>query len=98
MKPVSVSDAKNNLSALIRKIRGGSVITITDRGVPVAQLVPPAPVRGMPASAIDLAQRGLLRLPERPLTPEWADGLPLPRPAPGGSVLRALLEERESGM
>jgi prevent-host-death family protein len=98
MKHVSVSEAKNTLSALIRKIRGGAVITITDRGVPVARLVTPGPVHGIPASAVELAQRGLLRLPERPLTADWDKGLPLPKPTAGGSVLRALLEERDSGL
>jgi len=36
MKTVSVSDAKNGLSALLREVRGGATIVITDRGVPIA--------------------------------------------------------------
>ena len=98
MKSVSISVAKNTLSALIRKIHGGSVITITDRGVPVARLVPPANVQGVPPAAVDLAARGLLRLPETALSPDWSSKLPArPRLRKGASVLKALIEERESG-
>jgi prevent-host-death family protein len=98
MKSVSVSEAKNTLSALLRKVRGGRTITITDRGVPVARLVPPSPYGGLPASVQELANRGLLHLPDRLLTSEWADGLPLPKLGGKASVLRALLDERESGL
>ena len=52
MRTVSVSEAKNSLSALLREIRGGATVIITDRGVPVARLLPPLSGRGLPASAI----------------------------------------------
>lgn len=67
MRTVSVSEAKNSLSALLREIRGGATVVITDRGVPVARLLPPLSGRGLPARAIDLAQQGRLILPERQL-------------------------------
>lgn len=97
MTSVSVSWAKNNLSALLREIRGGATVTITDRGVPVARLMPPGPTRGIPAAAIALAQRGSLTLPERELPADWARKLPRPRLKKGASAVAGLLEERESG-
>lgn len=95
MKSVSVSEAKNNLSALLREIRGGATIVITDRGVPVARLVSPAASRGVSPAALRLAQQGKLVLPDRPPHAKW---LELPRPKPKGkaSALAALLDERES--
>lgn len=96
MKSYSVSDAKNNLSALLREVREGRAVTITDRGVAVARLVPPPPTRGVSPRAIDLAQRGLLVLPEKAPSADWL-GLPRPRPRKGASAVAALLEERESG-
>lgn len=97
MRSVSVSWAKNNLSALLREIRGGASITITDRGVPVARLMAPAPTRGITPAAIELAQRGLLQLPERQPSAEWATKIPRPRLKKDASAVAAVLAERESG-
>jgi prevent-host-death family protein len=94
MRSVSVSEAKNNLSAILREIRGGATILITDRGVPVARLAPPVSARGISASAIELAQRGRLVLPERQPTAKWLD-LPRAKTRGKASALRALLDERE---
>lgn len=94
MRTVSVSEAKNSLSALLREIRGGASILITDRGVPVARLVSPLIGRGVPAAALDLAQQGRLILPVRQPNARWLDQ---PRPAAkkGRSAVTALLEERD---
>lgn len=97
MKSVSTSWAKNNLSRLLREVRGGATVTITDRGVPVAKLSPPGPTRGIPAYAIELAQRGLLVLPEREPTADWDRDLPPPPRLPDGvSLVAMLLEDREN--
>jgi prevent-host-death family protein len=40
MRKVSITEAKNNLSALIDSLRGGSPVLILDRGRPVARLEP----------------------------------------------------------
>jgi prevent-host-death family protein len=99
MKSVSISVAKNTLSALLRKVTAGTPITITDRGIPVARLVPPAaPVRGIPPRFIELAERGVVKLPEREPSADWDDDLPAPaRVSKGASAVEALLEERRSG-
>lgn len=95
MKSVSVSDAKNRLSALLREVREGRTVTITDRGVVVARLVPPPPTRGVSPLAIDLAQRGLLVLPHRAPSLDWLDA-EWPKLRGKASAVRTLLEERES--
>ena len=96
MKPVSISEAKNNLSALLREVREGRTVTITDRGVVVARLVPPPPTRGISPQAVDLAQRGLLILPQRAPSTDWLRA-EWPRVRGKASAVGALLDERESG-
>ena len=41
MKQAGIREARQNLTALIDEVRKGREITITDRGKPVARLVPP---------------------------------------------------------
>jgi prevent-host-death family protein len=40
MKTASITEAKNNLSALIDGLKNGAPVLITDRGRPVARLEP----------------------------------------------------------
>ncbi len=40
---VSVADAKNHLSELLRSVEAGEDVLITRNGKPVARLVPPPP-------------------------------------------------------
>jgi antitoxin (DNA-binding transcriptional repressor) of toxin-antitoxin stability system len=96
-KPVSVSFAKNNLSALLRQVRAGHAVTITDRGVPVARLVAPTTTAGIPPRFIDLAERGVVTLPEREPPDDWyAATLPRPKGERSDAAVEALLEERRS--
>jgi len=97
MRTVSVSDAKNGLSALLREVRGGATIVITDRGVPIAHLGPPASRSGISPRSIELAQRGRLVLGERAPTGDWALRRPPIEPIAGASIVAALLAERDEG-
>jgi prevent-host-death family protein len=96
MKTESISSAKNNLSALIRRVQKGEPVLITDRGVPVAKLVPVQLEKGVPARIIALAQQGLVRLPERVPDTAWLD-LPRPKLTPGPSIVELFLQERREG-
>lgn len=97
MRTVSVSDAKNGLSALLREVRGGATIVITDRGVPVAHLSPPASLSGVSPRSIELAQRGRLVLGEREPTGDWARAEPPVETVGGASIVAALHAERNEG-
>ncbi len=96
MTTASVSEAKNQLSALLRLVQAGQSVLITDRGIPVARLEPVRLGVGISPGVLSLAQQGLVQLPESEPTADWLD---LPRPAvtsgPCGSAL--LLEERREG-
>jgi prevent-host-death family protein len=50
MRTAGIREARQNLSALIDEVRKGREIVITDRGKPVARLVPPAARRPRPFS------------------------------------------------
>jgi prevent-host-death family protein len=41
MRTAGIREVRQNLSALLREVREGREIVITDRGVPVARLTPP---------------------------------------------------------
>jgi prevent-host-death family protein len=100
MPSYSIRDAKNRLSALLARVRRGARIVITDRGVPVAVLVPPDEA-GTPETAAGARLAGLVRagvvarrrkalsralLAARPVVPS--------KPA---SAVDALLAERAEG-
>lgn len=95
MSVASVSETKSKLSALLDRVKAGETITITDRGVPVAQIVPLAGAGEVDRDArlASLERRGLITRPkneERDL--RWLLDRPLPKFEE--SVLEALLEER----
>jgi prevent-host-death family protein len=46
MAEVNVHEAKTQLSRLLKRVAGGEEITIANRGVPVARLVPARPKAG----------------------------------------------------
>ena len=45
---ISVAEAKNHLTQLLRSVEGGESVVIARNGKPVAQLVPPPAGRGKP--------------------------------------------------
>ena len=45
MRTAGVREARQNLSALLDEVRKGREVVITERGKPVAKLVPPDPPR-----------------------------------------------------
>ena len=98
MKTASITEAKNNLSALIDGLANGSPVLIMDRGRPVARL---EPVSGGEQDSDEgrlarLVRQGLVR-PGRGTLPKDFFKAKLPRPKKGGSVVGALLEERRKG-
>jgi prevent-host-death family protein len=63
MKEAGIREARQNLTALIAEVGKGYEVTITDRGRPVARLVPPRPERVKPfAGRADFRRR----MPELP--------------------------------
>ncbi len=86
---VSVSELKANLSRYLREVRRGGEIPVTDRGTPVARLVPPAEPEDGHLSR--LITSGVLRAGHRDAA-DVLDEPPLQVPA---GLTEALAAERE---
>ena len=97
MKKASITEAKNNLSALIDSVKGGSPVLIVDRGRPVARL---EPVTGLPSDddsrLARLVREGIVR-PARAALPKAVFATRPPRSKKGASGVRALLDDRREG-
>jgi len=98
MKTVSISEAKNRLSALIDGLKSGSPVLIVDRGRPVARLEPVADgaQEDDDGRLARLIRNGVVR-PGRGRLPRWLLTEEPPRLKGGASALEALLEERREG-
>jgi prevent-host-death family protein len=95
VKRSSVSDLKAHLSAHLGRVKRGEEILVTERGRPIARLVPATGAEGMDERMKRLVAAGAVRPPVRALSSELLK--PSPVKDPRGLVLAALLEERRSG-
>ena len=95
MKTAAVSEVKARLSEYLSQVKAGMEVLITDRGKPVARLVPISRHKGIKESLVRMERQGLIRLgPGKLPSKFWS----MHRGKdPKGLVLRALLEERETG-
>jgi prevent-host-death family protein len=98
VKKASITEAKNNLSALIDGLKSGSPVLIVDRGRPVARL---EPVSNGLRSEDDgrltrLVRDGIVR-PARGTVPKALFASKPPRPKDGASGVRRLIEDRRAG-
>lgn len=96
MKKASITETKNNLSALIDGLKGGSAVLIVDRGRPVARL---EPVPGREEERPDGRLARLIRddaLRSRRTRPS-AMLFSSPPPRGGASAVDWLINERREG-
>lgn len=87
MKRAGIRELKQNASAVVAEVAGGEIVTITDRGRAVAQLVPISSDR-----LAGLVEAGRARPPRRRL----ADLGPPPRRRRGDRALSEVLEEQRA--
>ena len=95
MKRVSVSEAKNNLSALLNQVRHGETVLVTHRGEPIAQIRPWAPGELTDEAAAKLVQQDLADPPQAPLELATFLAAPLPRLPEGCSASLLIAAERD---
>jgi prevent-host-death family protein len=100
-RAAKVSELKAGLSKYLARVKRGEQVVITERGRPIAKLVPmPSRPSGLDEKRwqhlLDLERRGVLTMPEKlgGVPPEfWS----LPRGKdPEGGVLKQLLADREA--
>ncbi len=93
MQTTSITELKNSLSAYLRNVKAGEEVLITDRGRPIARIVPISPSDSIEERMDDLERRGLLKRGTGKLPEDFWE---MPRPKdPEGSVRRAISQDRE---
>ncbi len=89
MGTAGIRELKNRLSMYLDRVKRGETITVTERGRPVAELVPAAEPKNLPAHFESLIRSGELT---------WKGGvLELPKPVRargGASASRMVIEDR----
>ncbi len=94
MRKASISELKNNLSAFIDRVKGGTSILIVDRGRPVARLEPVGAAASEGDSRlVRLVRDGIVRPARARMSKPLVSGKP-PRAKRRISAVRALLDER----
>lgn len=96
MKSATVSKLKATLSEHLARVKAGEEVIVTERGKPIAKIVPlPRDASAVAAHLLELARAGLVRIGSGRLP----DGFwKMPRPKDRrGAALKALLEERAEG-
>jgi len=97
MKRATLTETKNNLSALVDQVQHGETILILDRGRPVARLASVLGEEDDPEGRLArLERQGVLRRALAPPPREVLMAKP-PRASEGASALEALLTERRDG-
>jgi prevent-host-death family protein len=97
MLVTTITEAKNRLSALIDRVRGGESVLIVDRGIPVARLESVVGADPDDDGRIARLERaGVIRSARNPPAKELIAEQP-PSARPGASAVEALLEERRAG-
>lgn len=90
-----MSELKARLSEYLNQVKAGMEVLITDRGKPIARLVPILRPKDLKESLVRMEKEGLIRIGSGKLPKDFWK---MHRPDdPNGMVLKALLDEREAG-
>ena len=71
MKTAAVSELKARLSEYLNQVKAGMEVLITDRGKPVARLVPIPRSKDLKESLVRMEKQGLIRLGSGKLPKDW---------------------------
>src|SRR5208282_3129283 len=102
MKKAKIGELRNGLSRYLDHVRAGGSVVVYDRDTPIAEIVPFTKSKAVSAHDRDeerlarLERKGAIRRGTGDLAAWFKTHKPIEVPG-GASVLKALLEERESG-
>jgi prevent-host-death family protein len=86
---IGVRELKANLSAVLREVKAGKTILITERGKSVGRILPAE------ASTQDTIEEGVRRKLWAWSGRKWQPSLPKVRPRKGAQISDLLLDDRE---
>lgn len=86
MIEVGVRELKNSLSSYLRKVREGETVVVTDRGVPVARMIP----AGVPRQIAKLMAEGRVTWSGK----KFVAPRKVPRPRTGPPLSDYIAEDR----
>jgi prevent-host-death family protein len=95
MKTTTVSKLKASLSEYLRSVKAGEEVLVTERGRPIAKLIPSASSKSLPDHLVEMEKQGFVKLGSGKL-PKGFWNLPRPKD-PKGLVVKAVIREREEG-
>lgn len=95
MKRASVSELKASLSAYLVGVKRGEEVLVTERGRPIARVVPATGAEDATDRTARLIRAGVVRPASTKLSPKLLE--PSPVKDPEGKTVKALLEERREG-
>jgi prevent-host-death family protein len=96
MQSAAIAVLKARLSRYLDRVKAGEEVVVTERGRPIARIVPIRPAGDEEeAQLADLERKGLLRRGNGSI-PESFWTRPVPDD-PGGLTLKGLLDDREEG-
>lgn len=92
MATTTITHLKATLSEQLDRVKAGEELVVTERGRPVARILPVAPGRYPDDRSSELVRQGLARAPESALDPCFLS--PQPVADPRRALLEALEDER----
>ena len=97
MKEIGKSEARTHFSALIRRVRKGEFVLITERGRAVARLVPFVALEDADGRLARLERAGRLRRAVASAPSKLILNTPPVKPRKEARALKFLLEDRREG-
>jgi len=89
---IGLREANQSFSKLIKAVRTGQEVTLTERGKPIARIIPVAGPEDVEEEKIErMVSMGLVR----PAGKHWKMPPFTPRPLRGPSIVKTIREERE---
>lgn len=95
MKRASVSELKASLSAYLVGVKKGEEVLVTERGRPIARLIPARSADRASERMERLIRAGIVRAPLQKLPADLLKASPVADPE--GKTLQGLIEERRNG-
>lgn len=94
MRTAAIAKLKAGLSGYLDSVKAGEQVVVTDRGKPVALIIPIDPNISEDARRAELVAKGLVRPGRGPIPAEIIEGADVPGLTPE-RVLQAINEDRE---